>query len=342
MRRFLVLLMLIMMVLPASSSSLRARARSNAVLTSNDVYFSFSHNPAFLSAKDYSVSLPISARVNNVSTLLKSDLINDIKDLSSMDEQRMMASLLDLLRDFNGTMPLLTLSESISFTKNGFGMSLRVEQEVITDGGSVGASLSAAIKGEMATGIGFSYDWKDYYLALGIAPKFSFRLSTSPVGIDTAVAIMLDNSLFDNVEIYQEIALSADAGLYASFPYGFKASLVLRDLGYAIDGTASLDLATGWGNKWGIISLDTEIGLKDVTHLRTNVDLMRSFNASVSLSITDFITFDAGLSGGYPSLGIEADIFFINLTLAYYFEDYGIVYGLSPRDTFAIEISLLL
>ena len=86
MRRFLVLLMIIMMVLPASSSSLRARARSNAVLTSNDVYFSFSHNPAFLSAKDYSVSLPISARVNNVSTLLKSDLINFNPSCSAVEE----------------------------------------------------------------------------------------------------------------------------------------------------------------------------------------------------------------------------------------------------------------
>ena len=198
MRKAALILLIAITMLTLNAASIRALSRGDAVLTSNDVRFSFSHNPAFLSARDYSVNIPINARIYNISGLLENDLVKDISDLSSMDRERMISSLLDLLREFNGTMPLLGLDEDISFTVGGFGLDVSLKESVITSGGSVGTTLSAAVEGAVAAGFGFKYERDDYLISLGITPKLSYSIYTSPVGIDTAVGILLDNSLFDN------------------------------------------------------------------------------------------------------------------------------------------------
>lgn len=352
MRKAALILLIATTMLTLNAASIRVLSRGDAVLTSNDVRFSFSHNPAFLSARDYSVNIPINARIYNISGLLENDLVKDISDLSSMDRERMISSLLDLLREFNGTMPLLGLDEDISFTVGGFGLDVSLKESVITSGGSVGTTLSAAVEGAVTAGFGFKYERDDYLISLGITPKLSYSIYTSPVGIDTAVGILLDNSLFDNVEIYQGIGFSADIGAYAAFPYNFKAALVLRDIGSRImvsdtggrteleNRPLRLDAALGWSGQWGIISLDLEMGLRGLDNIKDDVDLMKSFNAGMRLGITDFIAINAGINGGYPSCGLELNIFFIDLMVAYYYQDYGVTYGLSPRDVVAFELAL--
>ena len=281
--------------------------------------------------------MPIGANVYNVTGLLNSELVKDLKDLSSMDEEKMVNSLLDILREFNGTMPLLKLNENISFTVGGFGLGAALKECVITTGGSVGTTLSAAMEAELASGFSWHYDGDGYYLSFGVSPKLSYTLYTSPLGIETAVAILLDNSLFNNIELYHQIGFGVDIGAYASVPHNLRFALVLRDIGKK---PLSLDAAIGWKDKWGIITLELEAGMRGINNIRDKVDLMKSFNAGMQLSITDFIALNAGINGGYPSFGIEFDIFFLVLMFAYYYQDYGVIYGLAPRDVLALEMAI--
>ena len=158
MRKAALILLIATTMLTLNAASIRALSRGDAVLTSNDVRFSFSHNPAFLSARDYSVNIPINARIYNISGLLENDLVKDISDLSSMDRERMISSLLDLLREFNGTMPLLGLDEDISFTAGGFGLDVSLKESVITSGGSVGRARNESLEGAGGGGCGLKYE----------------------------------------------------------------------------------------------------------------------------------------------------------------------------------------
>ena len=84
-----------------SAISLDAEARGNAVLTSEDVSYAFTHNPAFLSSSGFSLELPLTARLFNASGVLSNDLVENISDIASMDEERMVSGILDLLREFS-------------------------------------------------------------------------------------------------------------------------------------------------------------------------------------------------------------------------------------------------
>ena len=345
MKKIISLLIISFIAIPLFSSSISAISRADAVLTSNDTKYAFSHNPAFLAAKDYSISIPVNARLYNAKALLSNDIIRHINDLGSEDEEKVLNSLLDILREFNSTMPLMRLSERLSFSVGGFGMNLSLKEEVVTSGGSVGTTLSASILAELSSAFAFQCDWDEYSLEIGVKPKLLYSVATSPVGIDTAVGILIDNSIADNVSLNRSMAVALDAGAYASFPHGLRAAIVLRDIGFTADEgfpskSFSFDTALGYGVSWSFLSLDLEAGLRDITGVRTSVDLMRAFNAGLSIGITDFITINAGINGGYPSFGAGLDLFFINIAVAYYYQDYGVVYGLCPRDVLALEVSL--
>ena len=344
---------LLLISLPSYSSSLSAVSRGGAVLTSNEINYAFSHNPAFLTSKGFSLILPVNASLYNISGLLDNDLISNIQDIYSMDEERMANGLLSLLREFSGRMPLLSLDESLSFTAGGFGLNLRLQEGVITEGGSVGTMLSAYLEGEISSGLGFDIPFgEDYSLSFGIVPKILYRLYLDPVGIETAVDILLDSSLTEALKVHQGIAVAADIGAYASFPIGFSGALVLRNIGSGyetygsggekeyIENPFEIDTAIGWKGKWSIISLQLELGLRGLKTIRDSIDLMKSFNAGLSLEITDFVDINAGVSGGYPAFGIELDIFCVDFIIAYYWQDYGISYGLNPRDIIALEIAI--
>ena len=344
---------LLFLIMPLNAtSSLSALSRGDAVLTSNEVNYAFFHNPAFLTSKNFSFLLPVNAQIYNISGLISNDLIANITAISSMDEESMVNGLLSLLREFSGTMPLLSMDESLSFTVKGFGLNLALREEVITTGGSVATTLSACIEGELSAGFGFDIPLDEYHISLGMTPKLLYRVYTSPVGIETAVDFMLDSSLSEAVTVYEALALSMDIGAYVSFPLGFSSALVLRNIGsdYEAAGTDgsveelenpfAIDTAIGWSGKWSFISLQLELGLRGWNNIRDTIDLMRSFNAGMSLGLTDFVSINAGISGGYPSLGLELDIFCIDLIIAYYWQDYGINYGLNPRDIIALEVAI--
>ncbi len=121
---WLIILLLIPAMLGAADT--RSMAMGDARLTAYDTDYAFTHNPAALSASGFSLRLPVDASLYNFTPIASNDLIAHIQDLASMDRQRMVNSLLDILRSFNGQMPFIDLDEGLSLTAGGFGVDLRL------------------------------------------------------------------------------------------------------------------------------------------------------------------------------------------------------------------------
>lgn len=336
-----------------SAISLDAEARGNAVLTSEDVSYAFTHNPAFLSSSGFSLELPLTARLFNASGVLSNDLVENISDIASMDEERMVSGILDLLREFSGTMPLVSIEERITLTLFGMGASISASERVITTGGSVATNLSLDLRGTLSAGFAHKFDFDDgWSLAAGAILNLDYMIYTSPAGVETVVGIMLDPDGSGDFSIYSGHAVSADIGINITYPLGFSTAFTVRNLGsayhmnndngnsFTLPNPVEIDTAAGWKGSWSILSLDLEIGMRGWNRIRSYPDLLESLNAGASLGITKFIDINLGLDGGYPACGITLDFLCFEIAAAYYWQDFGVVYGLAPRDVLSLEIAL--
>ena len=333
--------------------SIDARARGNAVLTSEDVSYAFSHNPAFLASSDFSLEIPLSARLYNASGILKNDFISNLSDIASMDQERMVSGILDLLREFSGTMPLVSIEERIALTLFGMGASISASERVITTGGSVATNLSLDLRGTLSAGFAHKFDFDDgWSLAAGAILNLDYMIYTSPAGVETVVGIMLDPDGSGGFSIYSGHAVSADIGVNVTYPLGFSTAFVVRNLGsgyhmndgegnsFILSNPVEIDTAAGWSGQWSFFSFDLEIGMRGWNRIRSYPDLLESLNAGASLAITKFIDINLGIDGGYPACGLTLDFLCFEIAAAYYWQDFGIVYGLAPRDVLSLEIAL--
>ena len=348
----------VLLILAASAAclfaiSLDAEARGNAVLTSGDVSYAFSHNPAFLASSGFSLELPLTARLFNASGVLSNDLVENISDIASMDEERMVSGILDLLREFSGTMPLLSIEERISLTAFGMGASISASERVITTGGSVGLNLSLALNGTLSAGFAHKFGFEDgWSLSAGAILNLDYMIYTSPAGVETVVGIMLDPDGSGGFSIYSGHAVSADIGVNVTYPLGFSTAFVVRNLGsgyhmnddegnsFILPNPVEIDTAAGWSGQWSFFALDLEIGMRGWNRIRSYPDLLESLNAGASLAITKFIDINLGIDGGYPACGVTLDFLCFEIAAAYYWQDFGVVYGLAPRDVLSLEIAL--
>lgn len=343
MRRIVILIAIaIALASPLSASSVSAQARGNAVLTSDRARYAFSHNPAFLSSSGFSLNIPIQASLYNVTGILGSDFTSNMKGIMFSDPQTMATSVLDILRSFNGTMDLVSLEEGASLSVAGFGAGVFLTQKAMTHHGSVGMHFSLELEAEIDFGLGWR--WRlgdDYTLALGLMNRTGFTLTTSHIGVDTLVDIVLDPSQDLDIRIYDTVFDSFDIGAYLAMPLGFSTAVVVRDIGPDDQGMA-IDTAIGWSGKASLFSLEAELGLRAWNEVRDEEDLMKSLNAGLSLGITRFITLSTGIDGGYPSFGIDIHLLCFAISAAWHWQDYGVIYGLAPRDVLSLEIALLI
>lgn len=325
-----------------AGTGITAHGRGQAVLTDDSVRHAFTHNPAFITSSDFSLHIPLQTRVHNVTGILGSDFTGNIKGIMSGDARRMATSILDILRSFNGRMDLLEVEEGLSFTLKGLGAGVFLRQKAITYDGSLGMRFALEMEAELDWGLGWRWDLDDgYTIAAGLVNRTRIGLRTSLVGVDTVVDFLLDPSSALDISLEEDIANSFDIGTYFRLPYGFSTSFVVRDIGP--DGnTATIDTAFGWKGSLSILSLSLEAGLKGWSSIRDEVDLMKSLDAGLSLGITSLLSISAGIDGGYPSFGIDLELLCFAISAAWYWQDYGVVYGLAPRDVLSIEIALLI
>ncbi len=333
--------------------SIDARARGNAVLTSEDVSYAFSHNPAFLASSGFSLEIPLAARLYNASGMLKNDFIGNISDIASMDQERMVNGILDLLREFSGTMPLVSIEERIDITLFGLGASISASERVITTGGSVATNLSLDLSGTLSAGFAHEFRFDDdYTLSAGAILNLDYRMYTNPAGVETVVGILIDSEGYGDFRIYSGHAVSFDIGVNVTYPLGFSTAFTVRNLGsayhmnddegnsFTLPNPVGIDTAVGWKGSWSFLSLDLEIGMRGWNRIRSYPDLLESLNAGASLGITKFIDINLGLDGGYPACGITLDFLCFEIAAAYYWQDFGVVYGLAPRDVLSLEVAL--
>lgn len=340
-RIFLMLAILFSAMSFTSASSIKALGRGGAVITSPDASYAFSYNPASVGYDEYSFDFPISVGLNNASSLFSNNFIRNIFTLSSLSKEDMANSILSILRDFYSRMPLLQINEELSFSVNGFGLSLALDEGIIVDNGSLSTSVSGYIDTTLSSAVGLKKDFgNDYGIALGFSPKLKYRIYTNDLSVETLVEMMNENNISNVIAISDDMMFSFDAGLIANFPYSISLAAAIRDISPDPDEKIKVDAAISWRENFSIVSLDIELGLRAVNLIRDEVDLYRSLNAGLSVGITDFITLMAGLSSGYPSFGLSLDIFFFEINAAYYYRDFGSVYGINARDTLAIEIAL--
>lgn len=329
-----VLLSAILLALPLAAMPVSQLARSGAVLTKPDSDYAFSANPAFLSEGEaFYLRAPLSLSMGNFTDIMTSGIL----DLQSLDEAALVESAMDILRSFNGNMDFLTARTSLELSVSGFGLSVGGRAELDTQSGSVDIGFVPRI----ALGLdwGYGHRWhigQQWSVAAGFANHLLLEASTSPIDAESFVSLALDPSGWD-ISGYDNIHSSVwDVGVHAQMPLGFSAALVGQWDGDRL----ALDGALGWKGSWSVFSLALEIGMRDFNLIRDSVDLMKSLNASADISITRFISLSAGISQGYPSLGLDLRLLCFSVSLAWWYQDYGVVYALAPRDNLAVEIAL--
>ena len=352
MRRLALIAILLLAATALDAVSTTAMIRGDAVLTVSDSSYAFSHNPAALAGELFALDIPVNATLYNFTPVIRNDIVENITDLASMDRERMLNGLLDILRSFNGEMPLLELDERLSLVTGGFGLDARLWQAVLTKGGSIGTQLALTAGGSLSYGLGLKLPFAHCSLSVGYTQEFSFSILSEDIGAHTVVGIMLDEERLENLASWQEWSVSSDLGFLAELPLGFKAALVLRDLGAWREKTGSdgsveagliapgIDTAIGWSGKWSILTLDLELGLRDVTGLRDSISWMKSLNAGAQLAITKAFSLSTGINGGYPSIGLAFDLLCFDIAIGWWWQDYGVSYGLAPRDILSIELGI--
>lgn len=326
--------------------------RGGAILATGDVRHAFMGNPALLGSGAWSLNLPISLSLNNASEILTSDLVANLSDLASGDEERMVNAVIDFLRAFSGDMPFATLNEGLSFTAGGFGVALHAAESVLTSGGSVGTDLTAALDLLLSAGWGRRAQIAEgWALSAGITWNWRWKLLAGPYGAETAVEILTNPSAISSLPLMTGAALSTDVGLLVEMPLGFRAAAVFRDIGpgyemtgqgapYSISFEPAIDLALGWQRKWWFMSLALEAGMRGVNNIRTGTDAMRAFNCGASLGFSGDIFLNAGIDGGYPAFGILLDLLCFEIDAAWRWRNWSELWGLNPRDELAISLAL--
>ena len=347
-----ILTIIIILIISTSglfASSISALAQGGAVLTARESRYAFDYNIANLSAQDWVIELPVSASIYNASTLA-----DKLLPIDTIDSNALIETATDLLYSLNGEIPLVTADESLLLAFKGLGLYATMQERIKTIDGSANLKLRAEVESKVALGFAHTFNFgRNFSLSAGLAASLNATAKTNNIG---AADLMSDDfDIYSALDISIGVGVSLDFGLLAELPGGFSLAVTADDInvsapfsGISLSDNWSwieeqewaMNMAVGWSGRFSIFSLRLEAGLRDVLSLENEVDLMKSFNAGMALGITKFLNLYAGLNGGYPSLGLEFDILCFTIGAAWYYQDFGEIYGLNPRDVLTIEISL--
>lgn len=220
--------------------------------------------------------------------------------------------------------------------------------------------------------VGFGFNFLDKKLSLGIAPKVIGRVAViDRLDMDT-ISLFLSQSADDTKETSQESlskklsslieggwGLGVDVGMLYSPPAPMNPTL----------GISIADVGSSSYNKLNVFSIDktpaprqaavnTGVSLRpfsygpmylllalDAHMVNQPLDYSHKLNAGAELGLGQVLKFQAGMKEGYPTAGMQLDLWLMTLRLATYAIDHGPVVGLNENFVerrIALQLNLLI
>lgn len=359
MKRIVIVLILVFLSLSLFSASFTSyrpldreyRAMGSSGMSLKGVGKGFYTNPASLSNDSFNLVLPaIEMGVGSFSEIITipfSSLSNG--DYDAVNE---------VLSKLTGTIPILDVNTSSSLVLFGFGASFDASTGLYTSGEGISVGLIPYLKFGGSFGYGHGFDInEDIRLEVGAVAHMSSSFYSSPVGISELMN-MLSTSAIDALGLkYAESTFSFDLGTTVRLQNGLSFAMTLSDIG---NGSESVDIVTGDKEKfksdftlnigsgwervfWKWFGVKASIDFCDVVGFvkeATLTNFLYHTNMGLKFNFTKGFGLMCGLKGGYPTLGADLKLWFIDFSLLYTMDEYSEYMGYNPRDTLSILLRL--
>ena len=138
---------------------------------------------------------------------------------------------------------------------------------------------------------------------------------------------------------------------------GFSFAMSLLDIGKGFDSVDIitgekervksnfyLNVGSGWERVfWKWLGIKASLDFNDIVGFVKNAsfsNFLYHTNMGLKLNLTKGIGVMCGLKGGYPSLGADLKLWFIDLSVLYTMDEYSEYVGYNPRDTLSVLLRL--
>lgn len=359
MKRFLVTLLVLIVSLSLFASSFTSyrplereyRAMGCSGMSLSGVNKGFYTNPAALSNDKFNLVLPaLEVGVGSFSEIITipfSSLADG--DFNAINE---------VLSKLTGTIPILDVKASSSLALFGFGASIDASGGIYTSGEGISVGLVPFLKVAGSFGYGRGFDIReDMTLEVGAMAHVSSFFYSSPIGVSELLN-MVSSADFGTLGLkFTKMSFTMDVGTTLRLDNGFSFAVALTDMGAGSDsvnvitGEAekfesdfSLNLGTGWERVfWKWLGVKASIDFNDVVGFVKDAslsNLLYHTNMGLKVNLTKGIGLMCGLKGGYPSLGADLKLWFIDLSVLYTMDEYSEYMGYNPRDTLSLLLRL--
>lgn len=310
----------------------------------------FINASALSDADEFSLELPA---LSLSLTEAKDILTSPIGKIMEGDEE----AILDTAAILNGTFPLLLLEESIATSFKHFAIGLHFRESLYSTGESFATGFIPALQSTLSFGYGHKFKLSDdISLKLGAAQHISGVFYSSEISAEAAVDLIKGDT--SNIELNSSSwNFSTDIGTTLVLPKGFSFGIVINDISSGINfvdknsgkrrysySAPNIALGSAWQCDFGKkSSLALSYDTVNLIHLFKNLSfssLLYHTNFGVELNIYDVLSLYGGLAGGYPSFGMEANIFFIKLSMLYRYMEFGDEVGINPKDQLEVRLAL--
>lgn len=318
-----------------------------AIATKDEALFS---NAAALSdAHSFSLDIPA---LNMSLSQAKDILSSPIGKIMNGD----IDAILDTVSILNGTFPLLLAEESIATTFRNFGLAIHFRESLYSTGQSFASGFIPALQSTFSFGYGHKFDFGSVSLSIGAVEHISGVFYSSAISAEAVVDLLKGDS--SKLELNSSSwNFSTDIGTIIEVPKGFSFGLVINDISASINfidinsGKKSrsysapiISLSSGWKyDFWKKSRIAFSYDVVNIISLCKDLSfstLLYHSNFGAELTIYDVLSLYAGLNGGYPSFGLELDIFFIKLGAIYRYLEFGSEVGINPKDQFEVSLAL--
>ena len=360
MKRLLFVLLILAVSLSLFASSFTSfmplereyRAMGCSGMSLKGVEKGFYINPASLSNDKFNLVLPsLEVGVGSFSEIIEvsSNAFNSDDFVDSANQ---------VLSKLTGTIPILNINASSSLVLFGLGGSLNLSGGLNTSGEGLSVGLIPFLKIASSFGYGHGFDISDNMrLEVGGVAHVSSFFYSSPVGIAELVDVLATSTL-DSIELkYTNTSFSMDLGTTLRLQNGFSFAMSLLDIGKGFDSVDIitgekervksnfyLNVGSGWERVfWKWLGIKASLDFNDIVGFVKNAsfsNFLYHTNMGLKLNLTKGIGVMCGLKGGYPSLGADLKLWFIDLSVLYTMDEYSEYVGYNPRDTLSVLLRL--
>ncbi|MGN1190590.1 MAG: hypothetical protein ACI4SL_09380 [Candidatus Ornithospirochaeta sp.] len=359
MKRFLVTLLVLIVSLSLFASSFTSyrplereyRAMGSSGMALSGVGKGFYTNPAALSNDKFNLVLPaLEVGVGSFSEIVTIPF-------SALGDGNFDA-INEVLSKLTGTIPILDVKASSSLTLFGFGAAIDASGGIYTSGEGISVGLIPFLKVAGSFGYGRGFDIRDdIKLEVGAVAHVSSFFYSSPIGVSELLDLFASSSLGNFGLKFTNMTFTMDVGTTLRLDDGLSFALALTDMGKGVnsvdmitgeeekfDSDFSINIGGGWERVfWKWLGIKASIDFNDIVGFVKDAsfsNFLYHTNMGLKVNLTKGIGLMCGLKGGYPSLGADLKLWFIDLSVLYTMDEYSEYMGYNPRDTLSLLLRL--